>query len=483
MTVLISDLHFGVGRRADGSWHPTEDFRWSKALQGFLDKISEDGQEKADLIIVGDFLELWQPATQCVGKGADLGCTIQEMAALTKLVAAQHSTDLSALRKFAERGENRLHLIVGNHDSTLRYAEVWEPVGSALNAASGRIELVTDGVWQSADGRIVAEHGHQIGQDVNKYETWPDIARGIGDRAYIVRPWGELFVQRLFNEQEAQYPIIDNLSPETAGARIRAADRGFWGSAADVAKLLVFNVLETSLKQKQASLGEPPKGPITWNVEYARTLGASLVLSSLPSDDPLQVELAKNDSAAQEILKVLAEVVQDQSRLPDEEIQHICDLIAEKKPRKEWCWDPKLGALAQNLLVSEEKLLAKHLEARLPNHKAMEVFIYGHTHHSKKPWNVKLDNLDIEFTVANTGAFQRLIDEAGFQARRKGRSEVEALKTMTLDELPACYSAILISPSGPNKLLKPQLKAWHMAEDGEGEFMTPESCQTAGVAR
>jgi UDP-2,3-diacylglucosamine pyrophosphatase LpxH len=475
LTVFISDLHFGVGKGANGKWNPTEDFRWPKALRGFVDKISEMGSQRTDLVIVGDFLELWQPPAPCKGQGADAGCTIDEMAALSKLVAGQHKDDLAILKDFASRGENRLHVIVGNHDSTLRYANVWEPVGKALAAESGRIELVTSGVWESKDGRIVAEHGHQIGEDVNKYATWPDIARRVNGKDYIVRPWGELFVQRLFNAQEADYPIIDNLSPETAGAKIRAADRGFWGSAADIAKLITFNLLETSLRQKIATLGEPPTGPITWNVEVARGMGASLLLFALPADDPMRKQIKAAGPAAKALLAEMTALVQDPGRLPAEEIQQICDLVAINEPDHK-CWDKSLGALAQNLLESKAKVMAKHIRGRLPDHKSMQLLVYGHTHQFEMPWVVKLEG-GIEITVANTGAFQRLIDEVGFMARLKKRTPVEALKTMDLAELPPCYTAVLVPGAGENADLAPEVKAWRMDENGQGGFVPADKCK------
>jgi len=251
---FISDLHFGIGKQKNGAWDPTEDFRWPNALQGFLNKISEEGRENADLVIVGDLLELWQPPPEikCSGNNADLGCSIDEMTSLAQWVVSAHPEEMRILRAFAERGQNRIHIIPGNHDSALRYESVWKSLGEALNADSGRINAVTNGLWVSNDGRIVAEHGNQIGQDVNKYATWPNISRRVEGKDYIVRPWGELFVQRLFNEQERTYPIIDNLSPETAGARYRATDRGVWGSAADVAKDAclqpVGNVVETEIR-------------------------------------------------------------------------------------------------------------------------------------------------------------------------------------------------------------------------------------------
>lgn len=475
LTVFISDLHFGVGRGANGSWNPTEDFRWPNALQGFVDKVSEMGGHRTDLVIVGDFLELWQPPAPCQGQGPDLGCTLDEMSALSQLVVDQHKDDFAILKLFAERGDNRLHVIVGNHDSTLRYREVWKPVGAALNASSGRVELVTNGVWESKDGRIVAEHGHQIGEDVNKYATWPEISRRSNGRDYIVRPWGELFVQRLFNSQEATYPIIDNLSPETAGAKIRAADRGLWGSAADLAKLIAFNLLETSLSQKMVTLGDPPAGPITWNVENAREKGASLLLFALPADDPLRKQLEPPGVDTDSVRSEMTALVRDPLRLPDEEIQQICDLVAIREPDQK-CWNGSLGVLAQNVLESKAKVLAKHIKTRLPDHKSMQVLIYGHTHQFEKPWPVRLGG-GIEIIVANTGAFQRLINEEEFKARLKGRTPVEGLRTMDLEELPPCYTTILVPSVGPNDDLAPEVKAWRMAEGGQGSLISATDCR------
>lgn len=474
-SVFISDLHLGVGKQADGSWDPTEDFRWSKALEGFLNQIGQDGQQRVDLVIVGDFLELWQPPADipCKGVGPDLGCSVDEMAALVGKVVSEHGGDIGLLRAFAERGENRLHIIVGNHDSTLRYAAVWKPLGTALNADSGRINFIPDGVWASADGRIVSEHGNQIGQDVNKYATWPSISRHADGNDYIVRPWGELFVQRLFNDQERTYPIIDNLSPETAGARYRAADRGLWGSASDMARLLSFNLLETSLRQKSVMLGKPPAGKVDWDLTLGRKMGAMLFLYSLPKDDPLRVQLEKDDPQAQAIKSELTKLASDTARLPDAEVQQLCDMIAVHE-EAHICWNMQLGSLAEHFLSSKSKVMAKHLAARQQTFKAMRVFIYGHTHQYEEPWRVDLEGIPVAVTVANTGAFQRLIDEAAFLKRLNGRTPQEGLRTMNLDELPPCYTAVTVSAVAPGQIPVPRMQAWYMPEDGAGVFTTPD---------
>ncbi|TQF30569.1 hypothetical protein UNPA324_13820 [Bradyrhizobium sp. UNPA324] len=474
-SVFISDLHFGVGKQAGGAWDPTEDFRWPRALEGFLNRITEDGEQRVDLVIVGDFLELWQPPAdiKCGGAGADLGCTIDEMAALVEKVAAEHAGDLGLLRAFAERGENRLHIIVGNHDSTLRYAAIWNALGAALNAASGRINLVTEGVWISADGRILAEHGNQIGQDVNKYATWPAISRHVDGKDYIVRPWGELFVQRLFNDQERTYSIIDNLSPETAGARYRAADRGLWGSASDVARLLSFNLLETSLRQKSVMLGKPPAGKVNWDIGIARGKGAMLFLYALPKEDPLRQQLSRDDEEAMAIKSELTKLANDKEQLPDAEVQQLCDMIAANE-KDQICWDMQLGSLVEHFLSSKSKVMAKHLAARQADHKSMRVFIYGHTHQYEEPWRVDVEGSPVTITIANTGAFQRLIDDAGFIRRLGGREPQEALRSTSLEELPPCYTAVVVSAPAPGQLPVPKTVAWHMPEDGAGSFTTPD---------
>ncbi|MCK1511377.1 metallophosphoesterase [Bradyrhizobium sp. 190] len=467
--VFISDLHLGVGRRPDGSWDPTEDFRWPKALDGFLQEVSRRGQDQVDLVIVGDFLELWQPPASipCKGTSADLGCTLDEMESLSRLVVAAHSDSLSILRAFAERGENRLHVVPGNHDATLRYERVWRPLGEVLNVTSGRINLVESGIWTSPDERIVAEHGHQIGMDVNRYEQWPRIVRREGGLQYVIRPWGELFVQRLFNEQEETYPIIDNLSPESAGARYRAADRGLWGSAKDIARFIFFNLWETSPKQRGASLGPEAIDKREWSIKVARTLGADLFLKALPPEDELSNQIQAGGSNAEAVKAELAAMAKSISRVPDEAILHLCDLVADRGTPL--CADPELGQLGQHLFLAKAQILSRHFRARQLQFRAMRVFIYGHTHQFETPCSVALNDL-ISITVANTGAFQRLIDEEGFLRVIGGTPPWEGLRTLRLEQLPPRYTAVIVADANSN----PEVYAWHMPEDGIGALVTAE---------
>lgn len=474
---VISDLHFGVGRSSPKAWHSTEDFRWPHALEGFLAELSRLGNHAVDLVIAGDFVELWQPPkdVKCKGASADLGCTVEEVERIASIVAREHAQELAMLRAFAARGDNRLYIIPGNHDSTLLIDEVWAKFADPLDEKSGRVQRVRSGVWASADGRVVIEHGHQIGADVNRYADWPEIVRAQDGVRYVTRPWGERFVQRLFNEQEATYSIIDNLSPETAGARYRMADRGVWGTGADMARFLAFNLFETSASQKVAALGPPAGGDEStkWKLDRARAAGHKLFAAAMRRDDPLRAELLADNPQAAALREALDKRVGDPAQTSDAEVWALCDLAAAgTKDGWQLCRPPELGALLQAKLVPISAVLRTHLRERMRDHKGMSVFIYGHTHLMQPRWTLSLTSA-ISVSVLNTGAFQRLIDEDGFleRIRAKGWSEPDGLRKLTPEDLAPCYGVVIVPYR--NGRPDPTTKMWWMGEDAsEGKLIS-----------
>lgn len=281
---------------------------------------------------------------------------------------------------------------------------------------------------------------------------------------------GELFVQKLFNEQEEVYPIIDNLSPETAGARYRAADRGLWGTTTDVARMLSFNLWETSPKQKMIMLGEDLSGKREWNLRVARNMGADLFLNALSPEDPFRKQILAGDADANAVVAELSALARDPARTPDEMVLHLCDLIADNEQKL--CMDAQLGGLVQHALVSRDKVLAGHLRARQQQFNGMRVFIFGHTHKYEEPRKVPLNDL-VSITVANTGTFQRLIDEQGFLRRLNGMHPEQGLRSMHLEELAPCYTAIIVRTDGA----EPEVRTWYMSEDGAGAFIALEDAR------
>ena len=133
MKVFISDLHLGDGSR-------TDDFHRDKEFLKFLEFIEKEAQE---LIILGDFLELWQ---------ADLD-----------RVLFIHSKAINKLLSL--RDKVKLTYVVGNHDYIPFVRLIDSGIGISLE-------------YRDKESGIVAEHGHRY--DIfNRYKNplksikWP----------------------------------------------------------------------------------------------------------------------------------------------------------------------------------------------------------------------------------------------------------------------------------------------------------------------
>jgi hypothetical protein len=285
----------------------------------------------------------------------------------------------------------------------------------------------------------------------------------------MIRPWGEYFVQSLYNLVEDHYPAIDNLVPGSAGVRYRIQNEGVVMTATDIGRFAQFVLVETSTSQKVSFLApaEPkPAEDTLWNVEAGRALGAALIVEGLDKDDPIRVK-------ALERKQELDRLVQDREAMPDELVRVLCDQLALQHAADNHvpqCIKPHLGyALYKSGIISLERILRKHLKETLEKHPAMTLFVYGHTHTMQEPWNLKVRR-GTTIKVVNTGTFQRLIDEGQFLQAAKGKP-TELLSSLSLDELAPCYSAVLVTYE--NGYPHADLKNWREFPDGKGNFVPP----------
>ncbi|ANI55276.1 metallophosphoesterase [Pseudomonas sp. DR 5-09] len=470
LSVFISDLHFGLGHISKKQWHPYEDFRWSQALKGFLASISKEGNDSVDLVILGDFLEMWQlpDDIKCEGSGAGAGCSINELVDLSTRITQAHAGDFEALKNFSLRGSNRIHVVPGNHDAALLIPQVWAPVAKELGGDSGRIIFVRKGVWTSEDHQVLAEHGQQIGSDVNAFKDWPVVTTEAGDgQLLMIRPWGERFVQRLFNAEEVHYPIIDNLNPESAGARYRMDEQGIFGTAADIAKFIAFNIFETSWAQKSGALTQQPGEDQEFDRDAALRRGYLLFGDSLPDGDSSKMLLDKPDAAGSALRSELTQLL---TTMNDEDLRLLCASAALNTGGHP-CRSSLTSAIA-GAFVPLAATLKKHLNSREAEFGKFDVFVYGHTHLWVKPWPLDIGNGRLA-TVVNTGAFQRLIEDEAFKQLAKDRNitPVVALQQLQPEDLKPCYSAVFIK--GGRTPPEPELKLWEMAETGGGRYREP----------
>ena len=441
-------------------------------MRGFLAYISEEGKGRVDLVVVGDFLELWQTPEQieCKGPNSDYGCSLDELEEMVGLVLAAHRKDFGLLAKFAATNENCVHIVPGNHDAALLIDRIWAPVKKALQADGGCVSRPESGRWTSEDGRVVAEHGHQIGWDPNRYGKWPTVTAEIEDRTFLRRPWGEQFVQRLFNETETEYPLVDNLSPSSAGAKYRMRDRTAGQNAKDIARFLKFNLMETSLRQKLRILGErDPTAPPEWDIESARLLGADLFLLAMAEDDPMVI--AAREAVSEDGLReALAALAADPELLPDDEVLALCDQIEVRGGDVgcETTTPGTLGAAISRLVSSRKRTVGPYVKKIWKEAPRVRVFVYGHTHAFEKEW-VKKMNGRKRVAILNDGAFQRVIDDSRFRAlaKSKGLENGEALRQLSLDDLPPCYTFVRVTKS-PLRGIERELLAWYQEEGSDG---------------
>lgn len=266
----------------------------------------------------------------------------------------------------------------------------------------------------------------------NKYPRWPDVSIPDASGAiFVERPWGEQFVQELFNEQEDVYPVIDNLSPESAGAKLRMADRGAWKSVKDMARFVRFNLFETSLSQKCSVLAKQDDSSSDWvDVKIARGKGHKLFVAAMDPQDPFRAELMADAASSAELRRELDELAKT---MPDEEIKALCISGKLRGASATQCSTGTLGALTEKLLHSRDDVSRAHLKARMKEsgNAKMRVFVYGHTHLLEPLRELKLND-STNVSVLNTGAFQRVIDEQNFLrlAMKKGyATPSDALKT------------------------------------------------------
>lgn len=485
LTVFISDLHFNLGRLPSGDWDPIEDFRWPNALKGFLKEISRRSEGKTTLVVAGDLLEMWQhPDLPCSQGDADRGCTVEEMGTLADAIVKAHRADLEALGSFASEKENRLVIIPGNHDASLLVPSVQKKISDALKAKAGRVEFPPTGVWASPDGLVVSEHGHQMPlENINNWKKWPVVTETLNGKEFLRRPWGEMFVHNLYDRVERQNEVIDNIIPQSNGVKYLMKKEGVVGAASDIARFLAFNIGQTSLMQKGA-LGQPPSGKLEWNVEGARQKGWQLFAAANPDDWTRERLKNPPDESWRAVRTQLDALAQDTDAIPDDEIRNLCDKAKLLSPTGESVCprkDPTLliDVAGGAIPAAGYRSMTSHLKKRHETYPQMLVFIYGHTHVLQCPTPVTPKG-DTTVQVANTGAFQRLIDDERFvaEATKRGWTPQDALGKLKVDELPPCYTAVLVTYENGRPIAK--LQNWYQAEtDATGSFTDVSDCRCA----
>ncbi|MBP1735774.1 MAG: hypothetical protein H6Q53_2061 [Deltaproteobacteria bacterium] len=501
-TVFISDLHMGVGRDpSTKEWNPMEDFRWEKEFGLFLQNIDTEGKGKTDLVIVGDLFELWQfVKDDCDYKNPDLGCTEEDALKRLYVVLERHEPEMKMLKEFADRphpSDNRVYIVPGNHDAALLYGMVAQDVIKKINAAPGKVCILTNGYWRSSDGLIYADHGHQIEDaDPNSYkEKWPKPFIEVGDKKYLIRVWGERFVQKYYSDIEKDYPIIDNLSSESLGIKYGVAAKGFL-LPEDIVNLSKFVFFQVSEDQFIASLHglwlkpEEHAGTAEWDIKNIRSNndpGFASDLSAVMEKLPL-----KSGTNKIVLKKAVSEGIKGlkPSDLSDDEITALCNLraaILEDMKKKKLavsiqnCPTTKPETLGiQKLIWGEDVVFRNHLQEYLKKTREQlppiggvqpmfQIYVYGHTHSAhggNKYKGMKISGWPWPPQVFNSGTWLRVTNEEELEKKKLGLKlkDNEVLPRIPVEELPARYSFVWIKPYEKKPVA--ELKYWVLDATG-----------------
>jgi hypothetical protein len=129
----------------------------------------------------------------------------------------------------------------------------------------------------------------------------------------------------------------------------------------------------------------------------------------------------------------------------------------------------ELGGLFKGVTRSKDAILSSYLRETYDKlsrakelSKPFQVYVYAHTHVEELPHTVRTE---WAITVVNTGAWQRVVNATGLErirlAKRLERKDV--LTKVTLKDLPACFSLVIIQPY--QDVPDPEVEYWRQSED------------------
>lgn len=466
--IFVSDLHMGVGKDPEnpGHWHPTEDFRWHDEFAAFLRHVNRSENGRVDLVLVGDVLELWQTreGENTCQHGNDAGCNEEEAKQRVTRVLEQHAAVFDALGAFVSGdNENRISIVPGNHDVALAFASVRAMVIKAIDAPAERVSVAEEGFWRSADGRVVAEHGQQVGRDPNAFTGWPRKPFVTRDGVrYLHQTWGENFVQSLFNRYENHYPVIDNLASESLGAKYAMKHLGFKATVKEAGEFARFLVFQQSWLQAKQFVGEQSTPAPDWDVkkidQSTNEARWKFIAGSVGNDDPLA-----------QALRDMAGDLPYIDDLSDEQLRAACDRRLALRERvgvaaAEPCLQRgNAGGVAEGVsAMIFSGTQAKAYRERLTElsklaggQPAFTTYVYGHTHHEHRACTPFAKNATWKPIVINDGAWQRTASEEVFCTLVEGMEPAQALKKLQPEDLPACYPFVRIRGE-----TAPELRYW-----------------------
>jgi UDP-2,3-diacylglucosamine pyrophosphatase LpxH len=494
--VVIGDLHMGAGRDENGAWRAREDFRWAKELGEFLTAIDRAGRSAVDLVLNGDTFDLLSAdLPDCPSADTAVGCAEPEALKRLEVVLTAHAAEIGALGGFSHRGTNRVVFVPGDHDAALLFPAVQRRLIAALNGAAGRVDVATAGHWTSKDGRVVAEHGHQIGPNGHGFSKWPAPVVRRGGRDHLEKPPAEVLVGPLYGRLEVSYSSVDNFA--TVGTGLKYALGAENAELGDLgAPMLRYLLLTMSWQQFRMELDDGEVKPPVWDLAAVRGQGAAFFVSALPDDDPFK-QIATRALADGRLTSL--------QPLTDGELAALCNYrAAVRRARRRFepflsQLDPRgpvvaecprmpesRGAVFDYFWQSRDDLFLKYIETLAgqprPAAPPIAVLVHGHTHLPDRAQTtanmisggllkIPLEGFSpvrgaLTPIAINGGAWQRTITPVQFErlALQRKITPKELLATLQPEDLLPCFSFVRLEPYTTTP--SPAVRFWRQGPSG-----------------
>jgi len=398
---VISDLHLGGAPGAEG--HPGFQIcppRTQEMMAAFIDRLpASSADTDAHLVIAGDIVDF-------LAEEPFQAFTVEPQAALAKFRSIVKSTApiWAALRRFVTERRGALTLLLGNHDVELSLPATRQALLEVLGA--GRVHFIYDNE-AFVLGPLLIEHG-------NRFDAWNAVSHGALRRVrsqlsrrlpavpdFPALPGSRLVVD-VMNPLKKDYPFIDLLKPEDAGALPIAAALGA-GGLGDVWKFFGNYRRQFAVDYDESQEPLDPE-----------------LIASPPDSDQALYNAARDIAAGGDATQV---------RFFGDLLAGVRSTIDEKKRKLRRdalfkAFDLTLSMHTDSFDTGKEK--AEYLKAAQRSAKAgFKVVVYGHTHLVKRI-AIGADQKSVYLNSGTWADLMRVPEEVWSIDKAAGRKAMEA---------------------------------------------------------
>lgn len=411
VTIIISDLHLGGGKKADpGDDHVCD----RQQLVRFIGDIAKRKDGPVELFINGDFLDFAQVEPDVYQLGSpDYWCSEAESVKKLEAIIKGHADVFKALKKFQKDG-NVVTVAAGNHDVDL----YWKKVRERLRQVAGPLnfELGKD-VYSRYQKRLVIGHGHAYDPANTFGKAWADPIRKAPDGPRLVMCPGTLFMVRFVNWLDEKYHFADNIKPLLALARL------LWTEQRQDFKTAAGLLLQFADEYPRQFLSRAPAAP---DADVAGSISRELkeseprLLAQMTelyrktrAADASPAAVRKSLDSKEKVLKFFGEVV---ARLPPPAWLP----LFERRGRGTLSIAHSVMPWRKEKDILREEAIGTYLT--LPHY---EVVVFGHTHQPDE-WRGSTGKWDGGYF--NPGSWTRYLDLDKVEGKGKVRLSLEDLE-------------------------------------------------------